>query len=94
MRPPRINEGAAFGPEVLNVVAQAFDEAWASIADKFSPAEHAQARDDLADAIMNAARDDSDDVARVRDTGVRAVQLKYPSRFGGLPQTGQGNKIG
>lgn len=94
MRPPRINEGAAFGPEVLNVVAQAFDEAWALIADKFTPVEHAQARDDLADAIMNAARDDSEDVPRVRDTGIRAMQLKYPSRFGCLPQTGQGNKLG
>lgn len=94
MRPPRINDGVAFGPEVLKVVTQAFDEAWASISGKFAADERALTRDELAEAIMAAAREDSADVALVRDAGIRAIQLKYPTRFGGLPQAGQGTKIG
>lgn len=94
MDPHRIIQGAAFGPEVLKVVAQAYDQAWAAVANKFMPNEHEQARADLAEAVMNVARDDSADVERVRDAGLRAMQLKYPSRFGGLPQTGHRTKIG
>ena len=40
MCPRRINEGSSFGPEVLKVVSQAFDEAWAIIEGKFTPEEH------------------------------------------------------
>jgi len=50
-------------------------------------------RDDLAEAIMATAREDSDDVERIRDAGIRALQLRYPSHFG-EPQAGQGTKIG
>jgi len=81
MRPPRINEGVAFGPRVLQVVTRAFDEAWASIAGRFSPSEHQSVRNDLAEAIMNVAREESSDVGMIRDAGVRAIQLKYPSGF-------------
>jgi hypothetical protein len=94
MRARRIIEGAAFGPEVLKVVMQAFDEAWVSVSGKFTPDEHEHARAELADAMMNVAREDSADVQRLREAGVRAMALKYPSRFGGLPQTGQNTKIG
>ena len=85
MRPPRINEGASFGPDVLKVVSKAFDEAWVSVADKFEPNEHGLARDALADAMMKVVREDSDDVQRLRDSGIRVMQLSYPSRFGRLP---------
>ncbi len=56
---------------------------------KFTADEHEHARAELAEAVMSIARDDSRDVARVRDAGIRAIHLKYPSRFGGLPQSGQ-----
>ncbi len=94
MRLPRINEGASFGPEVLKVVAKAFDEAWVDVADQFAPDEHDHARDGLAEAIMAAVREDSDDIQRLRHAGIRAMQLQYPTRFGGLPQAGRGTKIG
>ena len=90
MRARRIIEGAAFGPTVLKVVMQAFDEAWVAVAPKFTPDEHDEARAALAMAVMNAAREDVDDVGRLRDAGERAMQLKYPSRFGGLPGADQG----
>jgi hypothetical protein len=94
MRARRIIEGAAFGPEVLKVVMQAFDEAWESVSGKFRSDEHEHARAELADSVMNAAREDSADVERLREAGVRAMALKYPSRFGGLPQAGQNTRSG
>ena len=92
MRARRIIEGAAFGPTVLKVVMQAFDEAWVAMSPNFTPDEYDNARTDLAMAVMNAAREDVDDVGRVRDAGERAMRLKYPSRFGGVPGADQGRK--
>ena len=94
MRPPRINEGSSFGPDVLKILSDAFDEAWQAVVGNFSPTEYDQARDTLAEALMAGVREDSDEVERLRDVGIRAIQLKYPSRFGGLPQAGQGTKSG
>ena len=91
----RIIEGAAFGPAVLKVAMQAFDEAWSSIAEKFAPDEHDVARQALAESVIAATREDSADVPRLRDAGIRAMHLKYPSRFDAKPpQPGQGTRIG
>lgn len=92
MRARRIIDGAAFGPEVLKVVREAFDQAWLSIADKFAANEHETAREVLALAMMSATRDDSRDVAVLREVGIRAMQRKYPTRFAG--PSGQGSQIG
>jgi hypothetical protein len=81
----RIIEGSAFGPDVLKVIASAFEEAWVEIADKFSPGEQEDAREQLAQAIIAAARGDTHEVSTVRDAGIRAKQSKYPSLFDGLP---------
>ena len=83
MGPPRVNEGSSFGPDVLKVVSKAFDEAWGVVAAKFTPEEHELARHTLAEALMAGVREDSDDVQRLRDTGIRAMQMKYPICFGG-----------
>ena len=88
MRARRIIEGAAFGPEVLKLVTQAFDEAWDVVAHKFTADEQDHARAELAEAVMNVAREDSAEVERVREAALRAMQLKYPSRFGDLPRAG------
>ena len=93
MRARRIIEGAAFGPEVLKLVMQAFDEAWMVVAPRFTADEHEHARAELAEAVMNVAREDSAEVERVREAGLRAMRLKYPSRFGSLPQAVQDTKI-
>ena len=94
MRSSRINEGSSFGPDVLKVLTDAFDEAWQAVVCNFLPTEYDQARDTLAEALMASAREDSDDVERLREAGIRAMQMAYPSRFGGLPQEGRGTKIG
>ena len=84
MRPPRINEGVAFGPGVLQVVPRAFDEAWASIgplASKFGYPIHIVCG--IAPSRCSRPRKDSSDVGMIRDAGVRAIQLNYPLRFEG-----------
>ena len=90
MRPPRINEGVTFGPGGTTGRHSRFDEAWGSIAGRFSPSEYDSVRNDLAEAIMNVAREESSDVAMIRAAGVRAstaeiylaVQGPPASKFG------------
>lgn len=95
MRARRIIEGASFGPEVLKVVSQAFDEAWASVAPTFTAGEHDDAREALAHAVMSAARQDSNDVATIRDAAVRAFMRHYGPRFGdSSPFSRLGSKSG
>jgi hypothetical protein len=79
--PKRIIDGAAFGPDVVASLHQAFDEAWSDIAHRFPEAERDEARNQLAEAIVLAARVNWMDVARVRDTAIRALARAYPSRF-------------
>jgi len=76
--------GVAFGPGVLQVVTRAFDEAWASIAGRFSPSEYDSVRNDLAEAIMNVAREESSDVAMIRAAGVRASTAEVSLAVQGL----------
>ena len=94
MRPHLINEGSSFGPEVLKVLSDAFDGAWDAIAGNFSLTEYDQARETLAEALMATAREESNDVERLRDAGIRAMHSKYPSHFGGVTESGRGTKIG
>ncbi len=94
MRAKRIIDGAAFGPDVLKVVRQAFDDAWSMVADKFAPDEHEAAREVLARSMMSATRDNSTDVAMLREAGLRAMILKYPSRFKDTPPSGQNGTDG
>ena len=53
MRARKMLVDAAFGPDALKVITQAFDEAWASIADKYKSAEQVEAaRIQLANAML------------------------------------------
>jgi hypothetical protein len=55
----------SFGPEALKVIGQAFDAAWASIADQFS-ADLSAARLKLVTILLTIANDDSR-VPRLRE---------------------------
>jgi hypothetical protein len=79
--PQRLIDGTSFGPEVLKVVRQAFDEAWLTVADRFAVEEHNEARGHLAEIVMNVAREDSADAGRVRDAALRALERHYPMHF-------------
>ena len=81
MRAQKIIEGAAFGPDVLKVLSEAFDEAWAAVEGKFQPHEHEVAREVLAIYMTTIMRNDSHDIAMLREAGVRSIQSAYPQRF-------------
>jgi hypothetical protein len=92
MRARRIIEGAMFGPDVLNVVRQAFEECWQELAGSFSPSEHEDAREVLARAVMSAAREDSADPLPLREAGMQAMRRSYPVRFGGDEADGKASE--
>jgi hypothetical protein len=78
-----INDAASFGPEALKVIGRAFDEAWASIADRFpagAPAQSARLR--LATALLAIASDHSRNVAALKSAALEA--MKRPWRMPGM----------
>jgi hypothetical protein len=79
MKARALIEGAAFGPETLKVVGQAFDEAWTQIAANFGngPKDIEQARLRLADAVLMVAKEDSDDVAALKKAALEAMAVGY-----------------
>ena len=81
MRARRIIEGAAFGPEVVRLAIEAFEAAWAEIAERFDPVEHEAIRERLAVAIISAARAGSNDANQLRVAGLGAMGRAYPERF-------------
>ena len=61
MRARQKIDGAAFGPEALKVIGQAFDAAWAEIADNFGgdPLAVEAARLKPADAFLSIANEEA-----------------------------------
>jgi nucleotide-binding universal stress UspA family protein len=92
MRPRRISDGKTFEPQVLKLVQRAFDEAWERIADTFPADEHEQARDHLAEAVINVARENSADAAMLRDAALRVMAAHDRRMFadGKAGQSGMG----
>lgn len=76
MRARRIIEGAAFGPEVIRTAIEAFEAAWSEIAERFDVAEHGEARESLATAIISSVREDS----RNAESAQRRRSSGYGSR--------------
>jgi len=74
-------DGASFGPDTLKVVGQAFDEAWAEIADRFGtiPIEVESARLRLAEAMLSVAMEGSTNVAALKVGALQAMALDYRS---------------
>jgi hypothetical protein len=66
--------GASLDPEVLSAVRQAFDNAWAEVAGKFSDlAEKEAVRLILATAILSVATNKNRDVETLKQAGLKAV---------------------
>ena len=79
MKARQIIENAAFGPDQLKVVFQAFDEAWARIAGNFgedgTSAETARTR--LANIVLAIAREGGNDAAAIKNAALQAFALDY-----------------
>jgi hypothetical protein len=77
----KLIEGASLGPEALNPLFQAFDEAWVVLAPRYgcdAPAIKA-ARTRLASILLGLAREDSRDAAALK----KAALQRYDAATGG-----------
>jgi len=81
MKARKLIDGAAFGPDVVRALGQAFDEAWTQIADNFGsePKVVEDARVRLAEAVLSVASENSTDVAV---GALQAMAKNYRTRQG------------
>jgi hypothetical protein len=79
MRARELIDGAAFGPEALKAIGQAFDEAWAEIAHHFGsvPADIDKAQFRLATALLSVASEDSRNIAVLKRAALQRMALDY-----------------
>ncbi len=82
MKARRIIDGAAFGPDALKAIGQAFDEAWEEIAGDFGgePASIELWRVRLAEAVLSVAIEESRDVEALKRGALEAMALYYKRR--------------
>jgi hypothetical protein len=76
---PAVPSGVTFGPEALRVIGEAFDQAWARVANHFrdDPPGIETARAQLASALLSVADEDSRDASALRDAALSAFALSY-----------------
>jgi hypothetical protein len=71
--------GASFGPNTLTALGEAFDAAWVEMAGNFcEPADIETARNNLANALLSVASEDSRDVEVLKRAALLLVALDYP----------------
>ena len=75
-------DGASYGPDALNAIGQAFDQAWKEIAGNFGndPFDIERARLRLANAVLSIADDDSRDVTVLKRAALQRMALDYRRR--------------
>jgi hypothetical protein len=73
MEARRLIAGASFGPDALKVLFQAYDEAWAVLAPRYGndQPDVETARSRLANVLLGLMREDTRDVAWLRDAGLQ-----------------------
>jgi hypothetical protein len=73
MRARKLIESASFGPETLNTLFQAFDQAWAILAPRYGSDATAieAARTRLANILLSLARADSRDAGALKDAALQ-----------------------
>jgi len=77
---------AAYGPQSVKAMGQAFDEAWVLIAGNFSTPEESEiARLLLAEAILSVATKGSCDVVALKSGALHALAMDYRYRSQILP---------
>jgi len=83
MNARQLIDGAWYGPEALNAIGQAFDQAWHQIAPYFGddPIDVEKARIRLAHALLTVADNDSRDVGVLKQAGLQRMALDYKKRW-------------
>jgi hypothetical protein len=80
MKARSLGDGAAFGPEAVKAIGQAFDEAWAEIAGNFiCPATEEAARLSLANAVLSVATETCRDVEILKTAALQVLAGTYTS---------------
>jgi hypothetical protein len=70
-----VTEGAVYGPAILKIITQAFDSAWSDIEKRLEVQLHDEAfRLRLADAILAEAKDNSGNVAALKEAALKRLQ--------------------
>jgi hypothetical protein len=71
----------AFGPEAVQAMGQAFDQAWTEIAGNFgdNPLEVERARQRLAKVMLSVAGEGSTDVAALKAGALHEIAMYYRS---------------
>jgi hypothetical protein len=89
MRARRLIDGASYGPEAIEAIGQAFEEAWRTIAGNFGddPRDIEMARVRLANAVLSVACEESRDVEALNIGALEAMALAYRERPANEPQT-------
>jgi hypothetical protein len=77
MKARRLIESSAYGPETLEVLYKALDDAWAEIAHHFAEEDRARARMRLAHALLAVAREDSKDSEQLKNGALQVMALGY-----------------
>ena len=67
-------ENASYGPDILKLLGQAFDEAWQEIAGNYGEAMAVDRRNRLALAILRIADTGERDVAHLKDAALQAMK--------------------
>jgi hypothetical protein len=82
MKARQMIDGAAYGPETVKVIGQAFDLAWQTIANNFGddPRDIERARIRLAEAMLSVACEESRDVEALKNGALQAMALYYSRR--------------
>ena len=83
MKARRLLENSVFDPEDLAIMFQAFDAAWAEIADHFDPQDTNQverARMRLAHAVLTVASEDGNDPVSLKNDALQIMALAYRRR--------------
>jgi hypothetical protein len=82
MQARKLIEGASLGPEALNTLFQAFDEAWGVLAPRYgcdAPAISA-ARTRLANIFLSLAHEDSRDAAALKEAALQRYEAATRGR--------------
>jgi hypothetical protein len=79
MRGRQLIDGAAFGPDALKAIGEAFDAAWVEIAGNFGnvPVDIDKARYRLANALLSVASEDSRDAEVLKRAALERIALDY-----------------
>ncbi|HEY7085471.1 MAG TPA: hypothetical protein VH519_11705 [Hyphomicrobiaceae bacterium] len=90
MKARALISAASYGPEMLKIIFQAFDGAWAEIAHYFEghPTQEDAARERLAHAVLAVADEHSKDPESLKRTALKVLSMSYGRVLGlRLPST-------